>query len=50
MKWTFKIKISVLIFFSSYFLTLLFNEGHANANVEDTSCHINVKTWLSKTM
>jgi hypothetical protein len=31
-------------------LTLLFNEGHTNANVEDTFSYKNVQTWLSKKM
>jgi Ulp1 family protease len=50
MKRTFKIKSSGLVFFSSYFLTLLFNEGHSDANVEDTFSYRNVATWLSKKM
>jgi Ulp1 family protease len=48
MKRTFKIKTSDLVFFSFFFLTLLFNEGHANAKVEDTFSYRNVKTWLWK--
>jgi Ulp1 family protease len=47
MKRTFKIKRSFLLYFSSYFLTLLFNDGHAGPNVEDAFPYRNVKTWLS---
>jgi Ulp1 family protease len=50
MKRTFKIKSPGLVFVSSYFLTLLFNEGHSDANVEDTFSYRNVATWLSKKM
>jgi hypothetical protein len=35
MKRTFKIKSSAVVFFSFYFLTLLFNEGHAEESLED---------------
>jgi Ulp1 family protease len=48
MKSTFKIKSSAVVFFSSYFLTLLFNKGHADKSLEDTFSYYNVKTWLSK--
>jgi Ulp1 family protease len=48
MERTFKIKSPGLVFFSSYFLTLLFNEGHADANVENTFSYRNIETWLSK--
>jgi hypothetical protein len=44
----FKIKNSVLVFFSSYFLTLLFNEGHSNSDLENKFCYKNVATWWSK--
>ena len=44
----FKIKSSVLVFFSSYFLTLLFNEGHANSGLVNKFCYKNVATWWSK--
>ena len=50
MKTTFKIKSPGSVFFSSFFLTLLFNEGHANANVEDTFSYKNIESWLSKKM
>jgi Ulp1 family protease len=43
----FKIKNSVLVFFSSYFLTLLFNEGHSNPDLEISSA-TNVATWWSE--
>ena len=43
MKTTFKIKSPGSVFFSSFFLTLLFNEGHANANVEDTFSYNNIE-------
>ena len=47
MKTTFKIKSTGAVFFSSFFLTLLFNEGHANANVKDTLSYKNIESWLS---
>jgi hypothetical protein len=52
MKTTFKIKSADSVFFSSFFLTLLFNGGHANANanVEDTFSYKNIQSWLSKKM
>jgi Ulp1 family protease len=43
MRTTFKIKSPGSVFFSSFFLTLLFNEGHANANVEDTFSYNNIE-------
>jgi hypothetical protein len=47
LKRIFKIKISVLlIFFSSFFSTLLFNDGHAN--LEGTFSYRNVETWARK--
>jgi hypothetical protein len=50
MKTTFKIKSPGSVFFSSFFLTLFFNEGHANANVEDTFSYKNMESWLLKKM
>jgi hypothetical protein len=50
MKTTFKIKSPGSVFFSSFFLTLLFNVGHANANVEYTFSYKNIESWLSKKM
>ena len=50
MKRTFKIRTTDLVFFSSYFLTLLFNEGHADPKVADTFSYKNVQNWLSKKM
>ena len=50
MKTTFKIKSPAAGFFSSFFLTLLFNEGHDDPNVEDTFSYKNVHNWLSKKM
>jgi hypothetical protein len=44
----FKIKNSVLVFLSSCFLTLLFNEGHSNPDLENKFCYKNVATWWSK--
>jgi hypothetical protein len=35
---------------ASYFLTLLFNEGHSDANAEDAFSYRNVATWLSRKM
>jgi hypothetical protein len=50
MKRSFKIKSSVLLYFSSFFLTLLFNEGHADPKVDNTFSYRNVEIWLSKKM
>jgi hypothetical protein len=47
-KRVFKIKNSVFVFFSSYFLTLLLNEGHSNPDLENKFCYKNVATWWSK--
>jgi Ulp1 family protease len=44
----FKIKNSVLVFLSSYFLALLFNKGHSNPDLENKFCYKNVATWWSK--
>ena len=46
MKKTFKIRTTDLVFFSSYFLTLLFNEGHDDPKVADTFSYKNVHNWL----
>jgi Ulp1 family protease len=48
MKRTFKIRTTDLVFFSSYFLTLLFNEGYADAKVTDTFSYKIIQNWLSK--
>jgi Ulp1 family protease len=45
-KRTFKNKSSVLVLFSSYFLSLLFNEGHAD--LEGKFSYRNIKTWATK--